>query len=295
MELKFQTEETREYAPLDRHVVEKTLGMRFFEGMCAADKTNPENSPGMRTIGEYMNTVILPGIEQGKISDGIKSKWDDRKLRFDSATISRGVLEVRLGVSYFGAIKEDLNRNPEENLQLQRIGKQRFNNRYAFFERGPGVTVIPITKDGSIFLAERKNVEGGIGLLNGAAGNMEYKARIEEVNPEHEAREEFHEEMGVSSQDIIALKFVGLYASPNTGEVDFTYLAPITLSDKELMSAWDTAKDKVESGRRIHIPDYKALTKIINEGILKGTDKKWELMYATSGGLSTIRMDEMNN
>lgn len=295
MELKFQTEKTKEYTPLDRHVVEKTLGMRFLEGMCAADKINPENSSGMRTIREYMDTVILQGIEQGKIGDGIKSKWDDRKLRFDSATISRGVLEVRLGVSYFGAIKEDLNRNPEENLRLQKIGEQKFNNRYALFERGPGVTVIPITKDGSIFLAERKNVEGGVGLLNGAAGNMEYKEKIEQVNPEHEARKEFHEEMGVSSQDIIALKFVGLYASPNTGEVDFTYLAPVTLSDKELMSAWDTSKDKVESGRRIHIPDFNALEKLLYEGVIKGTDKKWELMYATSGGLASIFPEEMNN
>ncbi len=293
----YEVEHTRENIPipLSRHIVEEKLGMRFLEGMCAADKTDPDNSKGMRTIKEYMEEVLLPSIREGKIGDGIKSKWDDRKLRFDSAKISRGILEIRLGYTHFGANKADLTRSRDDALALQRIGIERFNNRYAFFERAPGVTVIPITSQGSVYLAERKAVETGVGLLNGAAGYMEYREKIEEVNPESEARKELHEEMGVSQNDVIAMKFVGLYSNPGTGEVDFTYLAPIKLSDKELMSAWDSAKDKVESGRRVHLPDYTSISILLNQGVIQGTDKKWALMYATKGGLASIREEEMNN
>ncbi len=283
------------WLPLSRDCLEDMSDIKFFEGMCAADKTDPENSAGMRTIAEYKEKVLSPGIANGIIGDGIKLKWDDRKLRFDFADFKYDSLNIYLDVSHYKAIRDDIQRNREENLRLQDIGKRRFNNRYAFFERGPGVTVIPITKDGSIYLAERKGVETGIGLLNGAAGNMEYTDNISYVNPDMQGRKEFLEEMGVHSDDITKMEFVGLYSDKITGEVDFTYLAKIRLDDKELMDAWDNAKDKIESGKRIRIPDYKSLIDILNFGNIAGSEKKWELMYATRGGLGSVKFNEMNN
>ncbi|MDO8509371.1 MAG: hypothetical protein Q7S27_06850 [Nanoarchaeota archaeon] len=281
--------------PLDRSDLRNVKKIKSLEGMCSADKSDPENCSGMRTIEQYKKEVLNPGIESGKIGDGVKSKWDDRKLRYDNATINGEDLEVKFGVSHFKEVKDDIVRDRNINEYLMEIGKKRFDNQYAFFERGPGVTVIPITKDGSIYLAERGAVDTGIGLLNGAAGNISYKDNITLVNPLDEAKKEFLEEMGVKAGDIRSMPLIGLYGDRTTGEIDFTYLATIKLTDKELMDAWDGAKDKAESSRRIRIPDYKSLMEIVTNGKIKGSDKRWELMYATRGGLESILPSEINS
>jgi hypothetical protein len=281
MSLDYVVERTSQGILLNRENVEKLNKIVFVEGLCAANKIDPERSNGMISVEDYKRNVVVPGIKDGTIE--INSKYDDRKIRFHSSKISSNILEVSLGFTYFGANKEDINRDSDENLKLKEIGKRRFDDEYAFLERTIGVTTVAITNERDIFLGERKNVATDLGVYNVASGYVEYNEDINMIDLEWQAREELNEEYGVAKGDISEMKFVGVFSNPVTGEIDFSYLASIELSNKELLSAWDNSKDK-EHGKRIKISNYGELEQVL---------KNIKLMYATRGVLDSIRPGEL--
>ncbi|MEK6854745.1 MAG: hypothetical protein AABX73_00815 [Nanoarchaeota archaeon] len=294
MKTSFAIERTTDGISLRRSKVEKLLGVNFLEGLCSADKTSPENYSSMRSRKFYNDNIIKPLVKSGKIGDGTSDKFDDRKLRFHSAIINKGILEIRTGISYYQAHKEIVKNTKTENERLKARGLNFLEDEYAFFERPIAVAAALITNEGCVFLGERANVSTYVGSLSLAAGYISYTDELNTINPEKEARREVEEEIGVIERDIISMKFVGLYTNPDSGVVDFTYLAPIRMSNKELLSAWEKAKDK-EHSRKIQIPDYSALQHLLKTGSLKKTDKKFNLMHSARGALQSIRLGEIND
>src|SRR3989344_2176108 len=94
----YTIEKTDEGILLDRKNCEN-LQLTSAEGLCRADL---HNSKAPRNIKSYTERVLNPGLNNGKIGDGKRTRFDDRKIRYSGSSIGNGLLELRFGFTYYG-------------------------------------------------------------------------------------------------------------------------------------------------------------------------------------------------
>lgn len=270
---------------------------KITEGFCRAEPNNPR---GLRTTSWYDKNVLRPMIDREEISDGSTSRFDDRKMRYDGSTIEamseggENILEVRLGHSHFLEYKEKRTRALEETQRLTQLGTRYLHDQYAFFPRNPGVTSIIKTIDKKIIVGQRKVQTDPQydGLLQGAAGHLNFHQNPLELSLYKEAVRELVEETGLSKKQIIrGCEFLGLFSDPSVGgdDLDFTYLFKTNLpSDYFTSGTWQTlvAEKQREHSKFFAIPNYDSLQKIVNEGLLEG--RKFDIVFSTRGPLAAL-------
>lgn len=301
----FQVEVSQNGVTLNRENVEQKRLAPLW-GLCAAVpglsySQDHEHFPGYpsippRTIDQYQQKVLEPLIKAEIIHDGNNGSVDDRKLRYSGCKIvSNDCLEMYIGRTHFYAVCADLNRSAEENLQLQELGLRDLNDRYAFFARSLGVTVLPITKDGTIFIGERTNRELA-GLLNGAAGYLEYKSNIQEFNPENDARRELREEFGVNPQEVQELVFAGLFSSSVNGNINLAYIAKVVQDEKYFSSGeWKRHALEIEHQKLIRLATIGEIEELLETGKTPQEDRRYSVMPGTIGALLSVRPEEIRN
>lgn len=157
MAYNFEIERSAEGTKLDRLAVQG-VSLSYVPGLCTASVSWPD-SP--RDIEWYKQHVITPLIASGKIGDGVKTKFDDRKFRLHATSLKpeQKVLEIALGMTHFNEYVEynnkDKGRTDEDNRYLQEMGLRRLGERWAYFGRAPGVGGMVISSDGHAVLGER--------------------------------------------------------------------------------------------------------------------------------------------
>ena len=265
----------------------------FSEGLCAADVTNP-SAP--RDRASYLRDVIGPMVERGEIDDGSTTDYDDRKLRFSGATLWQPtsvspqiLLNVRLGVTHYKAFLEDQNRSDSENVSLQLKGLNKFESRYAFFSRAPGIAVLPITKEGDIFIGERTNDEAK-GLLNAVAGHLKYREDPTKVKLREDLDQEMEEEFGIKASSVVGEPiFAGLYSHPIKGDLDFTFIVRTDVPSEYFSSGeWKKHVSAREHKELIKLASMDEIRMLLDEGLVPGSEKIYELMYSTRGALESL-------
>lgn len=291
----YDAEISAEGTPLTREAVEGK-SISFSEGRCMADPQDPSNA-NRRNPKWYLENVIDIGISAGKIGDGIKSKFDDRKPRLDIISLKPEKLEVSVGMTYFGENKESISRgekNPAEAERLHSLGMEMYGDKYAFFARAPGVSGAIISSDGEMILGTRLQQDGR-GLLHPAGGYIEYKKDLRNLNLNEEVIREVEEEFGVSEKCIMNKRLVGIYSNPLTGEADFTYHIFTNIPTVHFTSG-EFKKDRKdeEHGEIVVVNKISQAHKILQYGgVVTGSGEKFGLMYTARGALEALRNGDL--
>lgn len=262
------------------------LKVSIVSGLCRANKENPLEN---RNILSYDKNVLNPMIQEGKISDGSNSPYDDRKMRYDSASFQDCGLIIKLGHSHFLDVIEKKKRSKEETQKLTKLGEETFGDKYAFFGRNPGVTGIILTSDRKLILGERQ-VEKDMyeGLLQGIAGNIDYQKDPSKINLEGEMIREINEEVGISREKIKNIKFLGVFSIADFGgdDLDFCYLVKSDISSNYFTSGrWKEKVEKAEHKKFVSIENYFSLKNFILKSKI---NKKTKIIFSTLGALENI-------
>lgn len=265
-------------------------------GLCAANSENPFQP---RDFQWNLDNVINPMVERGEIDDGSNSPFDDRKLRYEGSNIVPGYpaymgddLFVSFGITHYKAFLADQNRSDEDNLKLQERGQKLFGDRYAFFSRAPGIAVLPITKEGSVFVGERTNEEQG-GFLNAVAGHLKYR-NPEEVDIQEDLLRELEEEFGLTKSSLVeGPTFVGVYSHPIKGDLDFTYIVQTDVPNDYFSSGtWMEKVSEREHKPLIQLASMVDVQRLLQDGKVPD-GREFPLMYSTRGALGSLREEDL--
>lgn len=262
------------------------------KGQCAANYQDPEQP---RDYDWGMGNLIAPLIKSGYISDSTSSKHDDRKLRYNHAEIKGASIEIPLGVTYWQAYKADQSRGPEENEFLRSQGMKLFGEEYAFFARPLGITVLPITSDGSIFLGERLNAEYP-NFLHGAGGFLDFR-QPEMLKIYEDLIRELLEEFGIEEHSFIeAPRAVGISFHAHTGETDISFLVRTRIPDKYFTSGeWEKRVREPEHKNLIRLSSISEIQELLETGIVPDMNEKREIFYSTRCALENLRAEDIRN
>lgn len=266
--------------------------LKFSAGNCAAD-IRDLNQP--RNLSWVLENITDSLIKAGYLGDGVSSKFDDRKIRFDGVIINKDSIEIEVGVTSFQAYQTDLNkRTPEQNMQLKNLGMILLKDRYAFFARPMGVTVLPITAEGSIFLGDRLNVEYTGQLHGGAAGYINYRSP-ESIDTRIDLFKELEEELGIKEESLGAFEVVGISYHTNTGETDISYLVKTDVEDDYFESGkWKERVDEREHREFIKLANTADIRLLLDTGNVRTSDKTYEILYSTRQALESVREEDLN-
>lgn len=286
-------------------------GIVFTEGTCAAfPQVNEFQVPAQTPLSRKLYEKVLEELvrrgeistEEVRDSSGKIKKYDDRKLRVSNLDLlhpisdSVSLLEVQLGTSHFKAFREDQNRSPEECVALQQRGMTDLGDRWAYFQRNPGVAGLVLSESGTPYLGARTNEEAK-GKLNSVAGHLRYRETLSEVNLMIDLFQELQDEIGVLPADVDTVKFVGAFGNPLRGDFDFTYLVHTQLPDSYFQQegAWKERRRTKEHDVLIGLPNNHGVRLLLNEGKIQQYPieglRPAQIMYSTRGAL----MAHLNN
>lgn len=287
----YKLETTHHGIALDRDRVENATVM-FWSGKCAAYK-NDRRHP--RDLGHYIQNVLTPMIEKGEIDDGRRTLYDDRKMRFDKAEFSPfNILNISLGATNFKAAKEDMERSDKGNENLQKRGYRIFGDNYAFFARPVGVAVLPINDDGTVFVGERINKEYP-GYLNAAAGYVNFRKDVQDLDIKAEALRELREEFGIVPEDVNSLHFAGIYSHPLKGDLDFSFIAKVRKPEHYFSSGeWMDHVQEREHKPLVRLASTKEVEELLQAGRVPD-GRTFSVMYSTRGALNSLKKGELRD
>jgi len=271
---------------------DNTIGknMYFIEGLCKGDLNNP-SSLEHRTIKWYDENVL------SKIYDP-NAKFDDRKLRIDSATfIGDGIL-FRMGHSHFKEYKEPID-DPSKAEEWVKMGNVYFNDPCAFLPRAPGATGVVLTSDKHLIIGQREVGDGSMyeGCLQVTGGHIDFRENLYNLNVEGDVTREAGE-MRVKPENIESLVFLGLFSNTKIGgsDVDFSYLIKTDIHSEFYTSGeWREVDDNEElehSKNILDIPNYDSLQELLITNEFEGKETK-DFIFSTRGILENIREGDL--
>ncbi len=278
----------------------RTINFTLFErGLCAADPTilDQKERDLRRERGWYSSNVL------NTVNTGAKEGRDDRKLRVHKLEVKQVVHEegtrreyttnnliVYTGMSHYGAFAKDRDRSVKDSLALQARGEADYNDKWACFQRNPGVAGLIIDRKGGAWLGTRTS-DDDHGLLAATAGHMKYH-----TNPSNiKIYDDLHREMGefgVQFNNVITERLVGIYSNPIRGDMDFTALIYTSLDPEYFVSgAWkEVAKSLGEKEHKnlVRVEATRDIEYLLETGFLPGHETASQLQYSTRGALMAL-------
>lgn len=239
----------------------------------------------------YLEAVINPQIRSGVLTDGTHpGDYDDRKVRWSGGGVAgfwsrtEEILTLEVGPTSYPRCRLDLARPRLEVLQLMQRGLETYQDPYAYFARGMGVTVVPVTAEGNVYIGERLAQGDYPGWLNFVAGWGTFSANIQEINFYQDAQRELEEEMGIAmTLDDSNTKFIGISGNPFTGEVDLVFVVQTSTSDRYFQSGkWS------EHTRLVCISNKNEAEALLEKGLLPQEQEPKSLMFSSRLGLEYL-------
>lgn len=239
----------------------------------------------------YLEAVINPQIRSGAITDGTHpGDYDERKVRCSGAGVtgfwsrSQDMFTLEVGPTSYPRYRLDLARSPLEVLKLMRRGLETYQDPYAYFARGMGVTVVPLTTDGNVYIGTRSAQVDCPGVLNFVAGLATFSPTIQEINFYKDAQRELSEEVGITmTLDVTNTKFIGMSGNPVTGEVDLVFVVQTEIPDRYFQFGhWK------EHSRLVRISNKTEAEVLLEQGLLPGEKETHSLMFSSRFGLEYL-------
>lgn len=251
---------------------------------------NIVGEPVNTNFHEYVDNIIRPQIASGEISDGKQSKYDDRKVRWSGAGV-RGnwfrrneVLYLEVAPTTYPRYRQDIERSKINSLELMLKGLEKYNDPFVYFSRTMGVTVIPISRQGSIYIGERSSNVDCPGLLNFVAGLARFNEIPANINFYADAQQELAEEVGIYMElNSSNTQFVGIAGNPFTSENDLVFIVETSVDEDHFES-----RKLSEHLRLVGLKDKSDAEKLLNEGFLPGENTKKAIAYGSRIGLEYL-------
>jgi hypothetical protein len=270
----------------------RNVNLHFMEGKCTATMNGQP-----RDRAWYLQNVLQPLVDDPNSGVNDSSKpgtWDDRKLRTDSLNLKNGILTVGLGITHYKAFREDIDRSLEDNEELQRVGFEVLDDKYAFFTRCPGVAGLVRSQEGYIFLGQRTG-DADHGLLAATAGHLGYVENPNDLSLEDNLYREIGE-FGLTKDNVVSTIFVGAYNNPNRGDFDFTFVVDSNMESAYFENqAWKSAAKAAgenEHSELIKVASMQEVHKLLEIGRIEEYDKPFDLQYSTRGALMSLRPED---
>jgi hypothetical protein len=278
----------KDYITLLQH--QEVAGITEIRTIPGQAAQNITGEPVNTKFHEYIDKIIRPQIISGEISDGTQSKYDDRKARWSGAGV-RGnwfckneVLYLEVGPTTYPRYRQDIERTKIESLELMIKGLEKYKDPFVYFSRTMGVTVIPISRQGGIYIGERSSNVDCPGLLNFVAGLATFNEIPANINFYTDAQQELAEEVGICMElNNSNTQFVGIAGNPFTSENDLVFIVQTSVDEDHFES-----QRLSEHSRLVRLNNKSDAEKLLNEGLLPGENTKKAIAYASRIGLEYL-------
>ncbi|MEH1970878.1 NUDIX hydrolase [Nostoc sp.] len=272
---------------LQHQKVKGITDIRTIEGQAPQDIIG---EPVNTNFHEYVDNIIRAQIASGEISDGKQSQYDDRKVRWSGAGV-RGnwfcrneVLYLEVGPTTYPRYRQDIERTKIESLELMLKGLEKYNDPFVYFARTMGVTVIPISRQGSVYIGERSPNIDCPGLLNFVAGLATFNEIQANINFYADAQRELAEEVGISMElNNSNTQFIGIAGNPFTSENDLVFIVETSVDETHFES-----QGLSEHSRLVRLNNKSDAEILLYEGLLPGEKTKKAIAYASRIGLEYL-------
>ena len=252
-------------------------------------------APGFQEKVDQFNQLIrkkVPidlgnGKAEAMSRKDLKCRYDIHQ-RWTAGTKGKVFLNVSMGPTSWQEWKQDYNRSPEQAEALQELGLKQHQDRGFYLSQGLGAAVLTMTREGDVVVGVRKS-DSYDGAIHGAAGWMTFNRDVSKISPVKDAYRELQEELAISPQEVSALNLIGLVAYPQTLEADFVFIAK-TGKEKEYFTsgAWKEAVDAKEHRDLIVLDHPQQIERLLGEGKVVESDKKYEVLASTAYGLEQL-------
>lgn len=239
----------------------------------------------------YLETVVNPQIRTGMLTDGsIPGTYDDRKVRWSGAGVagfwscSQDTFTLEVGPTSYPQCRLDMTRSPLDTLKLMMRGLTNYHDPYAYFARGIGVAVIPLTADGHIYIGKRLNSSDHTGVLNFVAGWATFFPTVQDINFYQDAQRELKEEVNVAmTLNDKNTRFIGMSGNPLTGEVDLVFVVQTQMPDRHFHTdQWE------EHSHLLPIRSKAEAEALLEYGMLPTEQEACSLMFSSRLGLEYL-------
>ena len=256
---------------------------------------NLNDEPLNTQFQAYLETVINPQIQSGLLSDRTESgSYDDRKVRWSGTGVAGGwdrsqnIFTLEVGPTSYPQCRLDITRSSLESLKLMLRGLTNHQDPYAYFARGIGVAVIPLTTDGNVYIGSRLNASDYTGVLNFVGGWATFSAISQNINFYQDAQQELWEEMKiVMTLNEANTRFVGISGHPITGEVDLVFVVQTEISDRHFESGHQSGHWE-EHSSLVRISNKTDAENLLEHGLLPEEKEPCNLMFSSRLGLEYL-------
>ena len=239
----------------------------------------------------YLKTVINPHISLGILTDGSQpGSYDDRKVRWSGAGATGfwaqdgNTLLLEVGPTSYPRCRLDIHRHPVDALRLMLRGLKTYQDPYAYFARGMGVVVVPLTANGHVYIGKRSQTSDYKDVRSFISGWAKFSSNINEINfyqdAQRELREEIHLRMALNKTNT---QFIGISGNPITGEVDLVFVTQTELADEHFKSGhWP------EHSSWYSIRNSADAELLLEKGRLSDEQETYDLMFSSRLGLEYL-------
>ena len=256
---------------------------------------NLNDEPLNTQFQAYLETVIKPQIQSGLLSDRTESgSYDDRKVRWSGAGVagfwerSQDTFILEVSPTSYPQCRLDITRSSLESLKLMLRGLTNYQDPYAYFARGIGVAVIPLTMDGNVYIGRRLNASDYTGVLNFVGGWATFSAISQNINFYQDAQQELWEEMKIAmTLNETNTRFVGISGHPITGEVDLVFVVQTEISDRHFESGHQSGHWE-EHSSLVRISNKTEAENLLEHGLLPEEKEPCNLMFSSRLGLEYL-------
>ncbi|WYL99393.1 MAG: NUDIX hydrolase [Gloeotrichia echinulata DVL01] len=278
----------KDYITLLQH--QEVEGITEIRTIIGQAPQNLTGEPVNTNFHEYVDNIIQPQIASGEISDGKQSKYDDRKVRWSGAGV-RGswfrrneILYLEVGPTTYPRYRQDIERTKTASLELMLKGLEKYNDPFVYFARTMGITVIPITRQSSVYIGERSANVDCPGLLNFVAGLATFNEKPANINFYADAQQELEEEVGICVElNNSNTRFIGITGNPFTSENDLVFVVQTSVEEDHFES-----QRLSEHSRLVRLQNKSDAEKLLYEGLLPGENTKKDIAYASRIGLEYL-------
>lgn len=268
-----------------------TSGIRqfFFEpGLASYD---PHDLDRVRYFYPFIGDVLAPMILKGEIQDGsVPGSYDDRKLRWSNLGLEEcleldpSTLTLAVGPTWFQQCQRDIHRAPIDALKLMLEGLTHHADPYAYFARGLGVVVIPVAREGTLFIGKRTRTTDYDRSLCFVSGWATFSTDLGSIDPLRELERELQEEIHLGAPiNREQTRFLGLAGHPLTSEVDLVFLTQTDLSEEHFQrGCWP----EHEAWYPIH--NCNEADQLLAHGSIHGRDEQFDLMFSSRFALECL-------
>jgi len=249
-----------------------------------------DNIPLTRENVGHMKIETLDGSGRIHYETGKQnvSHYPYDRIRLDKAFIKGNTLQLAVGLTNAAEAQEDSKFSDLERDHLKVLGKQLYDNQWAYFSRPLGIEAVIISSNGAVILKEKDYVDQA-GPYAGLGGFVQLKGQDSSIDQRERILEEAEKSLGVKEEYVRGINFTGVHSNAQTGFADLTYLVRTELPTGHF------TKDVFPGIAVLALDNYKEVQELLKTGrVAQRFDrKKFGLSYGAEGVLRSITPSDM--